>query len=97
MSIECHLIVNNTSRDEVFKKIKILFESDNLYCLEHFSDDVIGFNIKGSLSSWGADFEITKTDNDLFIAIHSGNSKKILSLIENLLIDNNIPFELEEE
>ena len=97
MSVEYHLIVNNSLRDEVFKEIKASFEDGDLYCLKHFSDSAIGFSIKGSSSDWGSDFEITKTEEDLFITIHSGNYKKILSVIENQLINNNISFELEEE
>ncbi|EAA5642319.1 hypothetical protein ACE6ZS_003147 [Salmonella enterica] len=97
MSIEYHLIVNSSLRYEVFKEIKASFGDSDLYCLKHFSDNVIGFSINGSSSDWGADFEITKTEKDLFIAIHSGNYKKILSVIENRLINNHISFELEEE
>ena len=97
MSIEYHLIVNSSLRDEVFKEIKDSFENNDLYYLKHISDNVIGFSINGSSSVWGSDFEITKTERDLFIAIHSGNYKKIVSVIENRLINNHISFELEEE
>ena len=76
MSIDYHLIVNSSLRDEIVKKIKSSFEDENLYYLKNFSDNVIGFSINGSSSDWGTDFEITKTEKDLFIAIHSGNYKK---------------------
>lgn len=97
MSIEYHLVVNNSSRDEIFNEIKVLFEASDLYYLKHFSDNVISVSINNSTSDWGADFEITKIEKDLIISIHSGNYKKILSVIENRLINNNISFELDEE
>lgn len=97
MSIEYHLIVNDLLLDDVFKKIKSAFEDNELYRLDYFSDNTIGLSIKGSASDWGADFEITKTDKDLFIEIHSGNYKKILAVIGNRLLDNHISFEFEEE
>ena len=97
MSIEYHLIINNSLLDYVFKEIKSSFEDSDLYCIKHVSDSAISFSINGSSSDWGADFEITKTDKELFIKIHSGNYKKILLVIENLLINNDIIFELEEE
>lgn len=97
MSIEYYLVVNNSSQDEIFNEIKASFEASNLYFLKHFSDDDICFSINGSTSDWGVDFEITKTENNLIIAIHSGNYKEILSVIEYRLINNHISFKLVEE
>lgn len=65
--------------------------------LSHSSDNAVGFSIKGSSSDWGADFEITKEKDDFFIRIHSGNYKKVLSVIEDFLKNKAIPFELKEE
>ncbi|MEI9700931.1 hypothetical protein V5036_07495 [Enterobacter cloacae] len=97
MSIEYHLIVNSSHQDDIFLGIKVAFEKSDSYILSHSSDNAFGFSIKGSSSDWGADFEITKKKDEFFIQIHSGNYKKILSVIENFLNNKEMPFELEEE
>lgn len=97
ISIEYHLIVNSFHQNDIFMGIKAAFEKSDSYILSHSSDNAVWFSIKGSSSDWGADFEITKEKDDFFIRIHSGNYKKILSIIEDFLKNKAIPFEFEEE
>ncbi|WP_411704766.1 hypothetical protein [Edaphovirga cremea] len=96
MSVEYHLLIENTSLDDVFNKIRAAFENSELYFLSYFNNSSLGISISGSSSIWGADFEVSYADGGFFIEIHSGNSKRILLFIKSILNDNNIIFEIEE-
>lgn len=96
MSIEYKLVIENTSLNDVFNDIKVLFGSNNNFEICHSVNDSIGVSINGSDSKWGADIEISKNNEAIFIEIHSGNRKKILTFIEKMLLNNDIIFEIEE-
>lgn len=96
MSIEYQLIIDNESLNDVFNDIKISFERNNDFKICHSVDDSIGVSANESDSKWGADIEISKNSEGIFIDIHSGNRKRILKFIEDILFNNNIIFEIEE-
>lgn len=96
MSVEYQLVTENSSFDDILKKIIAAIENSELYNLSYSSSNSIGVSINGSSSSWGADFEITHSNGGFFVVIHSGNARKILLFIEAVLSDSNINFEIEE-
>nr|BES09466.1 hypothetical protein Ef18B006LT_25610 [Escherichia fergusonii] len=97
MSIEYRFFIDRSLSNALLNKLKNSYENHDIFKVSYSSSDSIGISIVNSESSFGSDFEITIKNHNISLEIHSGNRKDILSFIEMFLINNEAPFEIEDD
>lgn len=95
MSYQYHL-VSDIESSELFKEIISGIHSSSEYVDSFLKTESAGFKHKTSESNWGSDVELYFDKNGLFLDIHAGNTRKLLSLINNHLEKLDILIEIEE-
>lgn len=92
MSYE-YQITSNGDAKETYIKIKFLLENSTEYLLVFADDYSSAFKSKTSPSNWDADVDLSFSNDVVFLAVHSGNAKNLLKLIDMSLAGYNVNIE----
>lgn len=90
MSYEYQIVVDKEQVSKAFFDAKKGIINSSLFT-EVFTDKSSScYKYTGTESNWDSDLEIFIENEELFLTIHAGNTKKVVSIIEIELRKNNI-------
>ena len=96
MSYEYKVFGKGCGSSELYFYMKSAMDGSPDYLVTDLNDSSLEVKYRTSESGWGADIELFIDCDEVFLNVHSGNAKKLLSYIKNFLSHKCLAVDFEE-